>query len=108
MLAIIIMTSVTSAVLTVLLLGGVVHYLIRPRLEKEMKAQFDEHSENAIAAIEERIENAVKRGVVAGVSALTQKDVIQDTTRSLARTSAEILESRINNFFYGKQHNKDD
>src|SRR5699024_11561354 len=66
------------------------NFSVRPSLKRELEQFFAEQGEQASNRIAERVETAVKRGVVEGVKSLSTRDVLQDTTRNLAKTSAEI------------------
>lgn len=104
----ILLTAVLSALLTVALVGVYFQYHARPRLERELEAKLGRRFEKGTAILEERIEKAVRRGVLEGVAALTSKEVLQDTTRSLARSGAEIVESRINQIFGRRRRDDQD
>lgn len=95
----VLLTAIASAVLTTLLLGAYWQRVARPRLERDLKRELGARLEKGTEILEGRIEKAVRRGVLEGVAALTSKEVLQDTTRSLARSGAEIVESRINQIF---------
>lgn len=90
------LTAVSSSLLTVIIIGVYVEKIARPRLERELGEMLKNRSQKGMETLEGRIEKAVRRGVIDGVQALTSKEVLQDTTRSLARTGAELVEGRIN------------
>lgn len=97
MIGLLLLTALITSLLTVLLIGVGFQYYVRPRMEQELEARLKARSEKGLAILEERIEKAVKRGVVDGVAALASKEVLQDTTRNLARSGAELVEDRLSN-----------
>lgn len=97
-----------SSLLTLTVVGIWLNYSVRPSLKRELEQFFTEQGEQASSRIAERVEIAVKRGVVEGVKSLSTRDVLQDTTRNLAKTSAEIVEERLGSFLKGRRsYNKD-
>jgi len=90
---------VLTSVLTVIFMALVFQWYVRPRMEQELEAKLKARSEKGLAILEDRIEKAVKRGVMDGVTALASREMLQDTTRHLARSGAELVETRLNNLF---------
>jgi|SRR5699024_95083 len=95
-----------SAVFTLMLLGLWVQFVVRPSLVREVEKVIAQEAQKAAEVIATRVEVAVKKGLVDGVKALPSRDVLQDTTRTLAKTSAEIMEERISNIFRPRRGGK--
>lgn len=72
---------------------------IRPGLMRQLDEEFRDRLREASEVIGERVEEAVRQGLVEGVSALPTREVLEGTTRTLARTSAEMVEDRVNRLF---------
>lgn len=100
------LTALSSALLTVLAIGIYVEKVARPRLERELEKKLSKRIKSGLDVLEERIEKAVRRGVLDGVQALTSKEVLQDTTRSLARSGAELVENSISQML-GRRRRED-
>lgn len=97
-----------SSLFTLAAVGAWLNFSVRPSLKRELEQFFAEQGEQVSNQIAERVESAVKRGVVEGVKSLSTRDVLQDTTRNLAKTSAEIVEERLGGFLKGRRsYNKD-
>lgn len=92
-----------SSLFTLAVVGLWLNFSVRPSLKRELEQFFAEQGEQASNRIAERVESAVKRGVVEGVKSLSTRDVLQDTTRNLAKTSAEIVEERLGSFLKGRR-----
>ncbi len=92
-----------SSLFTLAVVGLWFNFSLRPKLKHELTLFFEEQGEKASNRIAERVEEAGKRGVVEGVKSLSTRDVLQDTTRNLAKTSAEIVEERLGSFLKGRR-----
>lgn len=107
MLSTILWTALASAIFTLVLFALCWQFVLRPRLEKELEVKLQRRVEKGVEVLEDRVEQAVRRGVLEGVTALASKEVLQDTTRTLARSGAELVESRLNTFFGRRQRDDD-
>lgn len=95
----IIATAVLSSLLTVTLAFLWFRYRTRPSLMRQLDDEFRERLQEASEVIGERVEDSVRQGLVEGVSALPTREVLEGTTRTLAKTSAEMVEDRVNRLF---------
>jgi len=83
----IVATALLSSVLT---LSIALHYFrkyAKPRFDKAV----DEAIEKFKAEVGPEIEQRVKKGVLDGVKSLPSKEMLRDTTRSIARTGLDIV-----------------
>lgn len=99
---VIIATAVLSSLFTCLLAFGWFQLRTRPSLMAQLDEEFRYRLDEASEVIGERVEEAVRTGLVEGVTALGSREVLEGTTRNLAKTSAEIVEDRVNRIFGGR------
>ena len=95
----IIATALLSSLLTCALVVAWFQLRIRPSLMQQLDDEFRYRLDEASEVIGERVEEAVRAGLVEGVTALGSREVLEGTTRNLARSSAEIVEERVNRMF---------
>ena len=95
----ILLSAVLSAAitLTVVAIWGQVYFL--PRLRRTVRQDIDEEARKAADLIAESVEEAVKRGINEGVRNLPTREMLEETSRSLARSSTEMVAERIGRFF---------
>ncbi len=95
----IVATALLSSLLTCVLAFAWFQLRIRPSLMDQLDEEFRYRLDEASEVIGERVEEAVRAGLVEGVTALGSREVLEGTTRNLARSSAEIVEERVNRMF---------
>lgn len=95
----IIVTAVLSSLLTVSIAALWFQFRTRPSLMRQLDEEFRDRLGEASEVIGERVEEAVRQGLIEGVSALPTREFLEGTTRTLARTSAEMVEERVNRLF---------
>lgn len=96
---IIVLTAALSSLLTLLVVALWGHFYFQPQLKRDLQRELDEQSQRAARLISESVEEAVKRGLVDGVRALPTREMLEETSRSLARTSSEIVGERLGRLF---------
>jgi hypothetical protein len=99
----IVLTAAFSSLLTLLVVALWAHLFFQPRLKRDLWRELDEQSQRAARLISESVEEAVKRGLVDGVRALPTREMLEETSRSLARTSSEIVGERLGRLFGKKE-----
>lgn len=82
-LQLILATALASSLLTSALLYALFRWRLLPELEARMAAAREDFSRS--------IERSVRKGLLDGVSALPSREVLQDTTRTIARTGMELV-----------------
>lgn len=95
----ILITAVLCAVLSCALTATWIRYRITPRLKEDLDREFQVRLEHASDVLSERVEQAVRRGVVDGFTGLASREVLEDTTRNIARSGAEFVEERLGRIF---------
>ena len=95
----IIATAALSSLFTVVAAFLWFRFRTRPSLMRQLDEEFRDRLAEASDVIGERVEEAVRQGLIEGVSALPTREVLEGTTRTLARTSAEMVEDRVNRLF---------
>lgn len=95
----IVVTALLSALLTLAALALWMNLHIRPRVAQDLEALLREQAEIAADLMAAKVEEAVRRGIVDGVTSLPTREVLQGTTRNIARTSVEIVEDRLGSLF---------
>ena len=99
----ILLTALASAGLTLAMIALWMHFWMAPRMARDLEELLSEQSERAADLMAEKVEEGVRRGVRDGVTQLPTREVLQDTTRNMARTSVEIVESRLGTIFGGRR-----
>lgn len=102
----IIATAGLSSLFTVVAASLWFRFRTRPSLMRQLDEEFRDRLQEASEVIGERVEDAVRQGLVEGVSALPTREVLEGTTRTLARTSAEMVEDRVNRLFRRRRHSR--
>ncbi|GAA5114739.1 hypothetical protein [Alloalcanivorax gelatiniphagus] len=98
----ILLTAVITAAITLLALALWAHFYLLPVLRRRLRGDLEEEARNAADLIAARVEEAVKRGINDGVRNLPTREMIEETSRSLARTSTEMVGERLSRFFNKK------
>lgn len=72
---------------------------LKPRLAREFDEEFKQRLEEASDVLAARVEDAVRRGVMDGFTRLASKEVIEGTTRTIAKTGADFVEDSFGRIF---------
>ena len=99
-------TAVLSSMCTLLAVALWMNLHVRPRVAQDLETLLREQAEQAADLMAAKVEEAVRRGIVDGVTSLPTREVLQGTTRNIARTSVEIVEDRLGQLF-GRRRPKD-
>lgn len=109
-----ILTIVLTALLTSALTVGGAWWLYRRHLRRELDEQLAAAIEDLEARLQviskdlgDTIETRVRQGVVKGVTDLPSSDVFVDTTRTVARTGAEIAGTALGALLGRRRPDKD-
>lgn len=95
----ILITAGISATFTIVVIAGWLHFYVSPRVAEDLQELLREQADRAADILAEKVEEGVRRGVIDGVTSLPTREVLQGTTRNIARTSVEIVESRLGHIF---------
>lgn len=95
----ILVTALLSSIFTTVVAFCWFQFRMRPSLMDQLDEEFRQRLAEASEVIGERVEEAVRQGLVEGVSALGSLEVLEGTTRNLARSSAEMVEERVSRLF---------
>ncbi|MBL7249406.1 hypothetical protein [Alloalcanivorax marinus] len=95
----ILLTAVISSAITLFVVALWGHFYLQPRLKSGLKRELDEEARKAADLIAASVEEAVKRGINEGVRNLPTREMLEETSRSLARSSTELVGERISKFF---------
>lgn len=101
--AMMLLTAGITAAFTLLALALWAHFVLLPALRRGLRRDLDEEARKAADLIALRVEEAVKRGINDGVRNLPTREMIEETSRSLARTSSELVGERLSKFFSKKE-----
>lgn len=103
----IILTALASALCTCLILGWWWQYRARPRLMAQLDDEFRQRLKEASDVMSARVEEAVRKGVRDGFTSLASREVLEGTTRNIARTGAGLVEDSIGRIL-GRRRASDD
>jgi len=92
-------TAVTASLMTLGVLAAWMKFFVSPSLARDLETLLKEQAEQAADLMAVKVEEAVRRGIVDGVTSLPTREVLQGTTRNIARTSVEIVEERLGSLF---------
>ncbi len=81
-----------SAALACAGLGVWMTLWLKPRLARQFDEEFKQRLDEAADVLAARVEEAVRRGVMDGFTRLASKEVLEGTTRTIAKTGADIVE----------------
>lgn len=87
----IIITVVATAVLSSLLTLTIAHLVIKKRVKRQYEAGLANAIEQFKQEVGPDIEARVKKGVMEGVKSLPSKEILRDTTRTIAKTGLDIM-----------------
>jgi hypothetical protein len=93
--AAIMLTAIFSSILTCSVIAWWLQYRVRPRFMAQLDEEFRQRLKEASDVMAARVEVAVSRGVRDGVTSLASREVIQGTTRNIARTGAGFVEDSL-------------
>ena len=102
----VIATAVLSSAMTLAVVALWGHFYFQPRLRDSMQKELDEQVEKAAQVLSSRVEEGVRRGLVDGVRNLATREVLEGASRSLARSSAELVGERLGQIFGAPRKNK--
>ncbi|MDF1629408.1 MAG: hypothetical protein P1U78_06390 [Alcanivoracaceae bacterium] len=91
----IVATAALSAALTCSVIAWWLQNRVRPRFMAQLDEEFRQRLKEASDVMALRVEEAVSRGVREGVTSLASREVIQGTTRNIARTGAGFVEDSL-------------
>ena len=92
-------TAVLCAVISCALTAYWLKQRVFPSLLDTLEKEFEERLAQASDVLGERVEQSVRKGVVDGFTALASKEVLDGTTRAIAKTGAEFVEERLGRIF---------
>ena len=95
----ILVTALVTSLVTCSILAGWLQLWFRPRVMRELDEEFKERLEEASDVLSARIEEAVRRGVIEAVTRIGTREVIEGTTRNMAKTGADFVEEGIGRIF---------
>lgn len=85
------LTIVATALLSSLLTLGVAHLFFQKRLKSRYEAGLADAIERFKAEVGPEIEARVKQGVLEGIKSLPSREMLRDTTRTIAKTGLDIM-----------------
>ena len=103
----ILVTSIISALITLTVVAAWMHFIVSPRVGADLEVLLREQAERAADLMAEKVEEGVRRGVIDGVTSIPTREVLQGTTRNIARTSVEIVESWLGQIFGRRRSERD-
>jgi hypothetical protein len=104
----ILVTALLSAALTCSVIAWWLQNRVRPRFLEQMDEEFRLRLKEASDVISARVEEAVRKGVRDGFTSLASKEVIQGTTRNIARTGAGFVEDSLGKILGRRPSRSDD
>lgn len=94
MIWIIVLTSLLSSILTATVMWLIIRVLFK-KYRQQMEQELDIYTER----VSQQIETSVKKGIVEGIQSLPSVDVLRGTTRTMAKTGAELMGGGFNTIF---------
>ncbi|AUM14235.1 hypothetical protein [Ketobacter alkanivorans] len=85
------LTIIATALLSSLLTLGIAHFIFQKRLKHHYDAGVSEAIERFKAEVGPEIEARVKQGVLEGFKSLPSKEMLRDTTRTIAKTGLDLM-----------------
>lgn len=92
---VLVLVALGSAAVACMALAMWMTLWLKPRLEKQFDEEFRVRLAEASDVLAARVEEAVRKGVMDGFTRLASKEVLEGTTRNIARTGADIFEEGI-------------
>ncbi|MEM9556528.1 MAG: hypothetical protein AAGC60_19880 [Acidobacteriota bacterium] len=96
-LAIALLAAVVSSLLT---LGGA-WWIYRHRVREQLERELEDRVRSALDDLGEVVEARVRRGVLDAVASLPSTELLADTTRTAARTGAQIVGAGLDTLLRG-------
>ncbi|MBZ2188093.1 hypothetical protein K8B33_03220 [Alcanivorax sp. JB21] len=96
-------TALLAALMTLIALALWLKFVVSPNVARDLEVLLKDQAEQAADLMAVKVEEAVRRGIVDGVTSLPTREVLQGTTRNIARTSVEIVEERLGSLFGRKK-----
>lgn len=87
----IVLTVVATALLSSLLTLGIAHLVFRKHLKDRLDAELGKAIERFKEEVGPEMEARVKKGVMEGIKSIPSKELLRDTTRSIAKTGLDIM-----------------
>ena len=84
---IIVITAIITSLLTLALLRWYVETHLQPMLKQMLDDAIEKLQQQAAPEIEER----VKRGILEGIKAIPSREILRDTTLTMAKTGLELM-----------------
>lgn len=85
------LTIIATALLSSLLTLGIAHFIFQSRLKHRYEEGITDAIERIKAEVGPEIEARVKQGVLDGFKSLPSKEMLRDTTRTIAKTGLDIM-----------------
>lgn len=92
-------SALLSATFTLAAIALWARFYFQPRMRASLHKELDEKVEEAAQVLADRVEEGVRRGLVDGVQNLPSREVLEGASRSLAKTSAEMVGDRLGQIF---------
>jgi uncharacterized membrane protein YfbV (UPF0208 family) len=92
-------TALLSSLFTCAGLWWLYQHRLRQALDEQLAValeELDARLQTAIGTLGDTVEERVRTGVVKGVAAIPSHDVLADTTRTVAKTGAQLAERGLN------------
>ena len=87
----IILTIIATALLSSIMTLTIAHLVMKGRIKKHYEAGLAKAIEQFKQEVGPDIEARVKKGVVDGVKSLPSREILRDTTRTIAKTGLDIM-----------------
>ncbi|MBV1882377.1 MAG: hypothetical protein KUG82_12130 [Pseudomonadales bacterium] len=79
---------IATALLTSITTLAAGYYIFEKRIKIKLEQKIDE----SITSLGDTVEEKVRQGVLNGISSIPSREVLRGTTRTMAKTGAEIVE----------------
>lgn len=103
-----VMIALGSAAAACIAMALWMNFWLKPRLAKQFDDEFRVRLKEAADVLAARVEEAVRKGVTDGVTRLASREVIEGTTRNIARTGAGIVEEGLGRILGRRDRRSDD
>jgi hypothetical protein len=88
----------TTAALSSVFTLAAAYFLYQRRIRQRIEQAVEEKLAEVEVRLGDLLESRVSQGVVKGVAAIPSKEMLRDTTRSVARTGVELVEEGLSTF----------
>ncbi|WOA33157.1 hypothetical protein [Alloalcanivorax xenomutans] len=99
----VVVVALSSSALTLIVVSLWGHFYFQPKLRRTLEKDMEKQTRQAAEVIGESVEAAVKRGLADGLRNLPTREILEETSRSLARSGSEIVGERLGKFFGKKE-----